>query len=711
MSYCLNPKCPDPSNQPNPKERNCPHCGSDLLLNGRYRAVKMLGSGGFGKTFEVEESGELKVLKVLYKNHPKAVSLFKQEAKVLCRLNHPGIPKVRENGYFVFWPKDSKEPVHCLVMEKIDGLNLMEWLRMRRNEPIDRAQAVEWLKQLVEILEQVHQQHYFHRDIKPHNIMRRPQGQLALIDFGTAREVTGTYLNKVGGGQNVTEIISAGYTPPEQINGKAVPQSDFYALGRTFVYLLTGKRPTEFPEHPRTGKLIWRDSAPQIPDGLADVIDYMMAPFPGNRPQHAQMILKSLAEVEPMLDKVSRDRVIRGTGARYTGGTGSSVTGSRRMDISGFPGANSGFGTGASGLRSGASGFRSQSWGERWLDRMRAPIQSSAFESIKPFAIGGLLVGLVATQAYGYWRYSAFPINPIRVVANLPSSWFLRKTLNQEGEVKSIAASPNGKMLASGSFGTIRLWNLDSGEDPKILAAHNNWIEALKIDPTGQILASGSADKTIRLWNVDSGIRRLTLTGHDGTVNALAFSSDGKMLASGSADRTIQLWDIASGVRFATLSGHSGAVNAVAISPDDRILVSASDDKTIKVWDLDRGILMRTLTGHIGGVRDIAISPDGKLLASASSDNTSSVWDLETGKRLHSFIGHRSWVRAVVFSPDGQSVVSAADAIEVWRADTGESLRTLRGGDSWIEDLAVRSDGTIVSGSHDRTIKIWRLPD
>ncbi|MDY6939887.1 MAG: serine/threonine-protein kinase [Cyanobacteriota bacterium] len=705
MSYCLNPKCPDPSNQPNPKDRACPHCGSDLLLSGRYRAVKMLGSGGFGKTFEVEENNALKVLKVLYKNHPKAVSLFQQEAKVLSRLNHLGIPKVEENGYFVFWPKDSKEPVHCLVMEKIDGLNLMEWLRMRRNEPIDREQAVEWLKQLVEILEQVHQQHYFHRDIKPHNIMRRPQGQLVLIDFGTAREVTGTYLNKVGGGQNVTEIISAGYTPPEQINGKAVPQSDFYALGRTFVYLLTGKRPTEFPEHPRTGKLIWRDSAPQIPDGLADVIDYMMAPFPGNRPQHAQMILKSLAEVEPHLGAPSNAARTR------TNSAGSASTGSRRMDISGFPGDRSGLGTGASGLRSGASGLRAGNWVERWRDRIENRFRRSSLASMKPLAVGSLLLGLVATQAYGYWRYSSFPINPVRVVANLPSSWFLRKTLKQPGEAKSVAVSPDGKTVASGSFGSIRLWNLASGDPPLLLAAHDNWVGALAVSPDSQLLASGSVDRTIRLWNLNSGVRRLTVGGHNGAVNDLAFSTDGKMLASGSADKTIRLWDVASGVRLLTFSGHAGAVNAVAISPDLRFLVSASDDKTIKVWSIERGILMRTLKGHSGAVRDIAISPDGKQLASASNDNTVAVWNLETGERVHSLVGHRTWVRAVVFARDGRSVISAGDIIKTWRTDTGENQHSLRGSHSWVEDLALTGDRTLVSSSDDRTIQIWRLPD
>lgn len=226
-------------------------------------------------------------------------------------------------------------------MEKIEGLNLVEWLEQRNNKPIDKKQTVEWLEQLVEILEQVHQQHYFHRDIKPQNIMRRPNGQLVLIDFGTAREVTGTYLNKVGGGQNVTEIISAGYSPPEQINGKAVPQSDFYALGRTFVYLMTGKKPTEFPENPRTGKLLWREGAPQIPDALGDVIDYLMAPFPGNRPQHAQMILNCLAEAEPAIASTKSTLTLSFQRKPKTPSAGESSKTRQRGSQSGFSRNNS----------------------------------------------------------------------------------------------------------------------------------------------------------------------------------------------------------------------------------------------------------------------------------------------------------------------------------------------------------------------------------
>ena len=137
--------------------------------------------------------------------------------------------------------------------------------------------------------------------------MLKPDGQLALIDFGTVRKMTHTYFAKVSDSHSyeATSIVSAGYSPPEQMNGKAVPQSDFYALGRCFVHLLTGVHPLGFSEDEQTGKLIWYDSnKPPVEIWLVNLIDDLIAPFPGNRPYNTQEILQRLntEKVVPRLE-------------------------------------------------------------------------------------------------------------------------------------------------------------------------------------------------------------------------------------------------------------------------------------------------------------------------------------------------------------------------------------------------------------------------
>ncbi len=106
MTLCINPHCSKPQNSEN--ILFCQTCGSELLLEGRYRVTRQLGAGGFGKTFEVKHSNTLKVLKILTLDDAKAISLFQQEAQVLSNLNHPGIPK--GDGYFTLSPKNSQVP-------------------------------------------------------------------------------------------------------------------------------------------------------------------------------------------------------------------------------------------------------------------------------------------------------------------------------------------------------------------------------------------------------------------------------------------------------------------------------------------------------------------------------------------------------------------------------------------------------------------------
>ncbi len=298
MSLCINPVCPQPNHPDNDENRFCQSCGSQLELIGRYRVLRLLSDKtGFGKIYEAYQQDTPKILKVLKEeltNDSKALSLFQQEANVLEQLNHPGIPKAE--GYFPYQTRNNVM-LHCLVMEKIEGPNLEQWLKQQQNRPISEAQAIAWLKQLLEILALVHNQQYLHRDIKPSNIMIRPDGQLVLIDFGTAREITRTYLANGGG---ITAISSSGYSPLEQMRGQAIPQSDFFALGRTFVFLLTGLPPGQLYD-PHLDILQWRDHATHVSPLLLDFIDWLMSTEVSNRPSNTEEILERLAEIEYQL--------------------------------------------------------------------------------------------------------------------------------------------------------------------------------------------------------------------------------------------------------------------------------------------------------------------------------------------------------------------------------------------------------------------------
>lgn len=302
MSYCINPNCPNPNDPLNAERNHCRNCGSELILQGRYRVIGLVDRGGFANIFEVDDRGRRKILKVLQNNYEKVVQLFIREAGVLQQLKHPGIPRVESDGYFTVSLAGASDPLHCLIMEKIEGQNLEKWLSLNRNRPISPERALDWLTQLADILAFVHEQKYFHRDIKPSNIIVQPDGKfgkLALIDFGAVREITATYFQKIAY-REITQLMTWAYAAPEQKEGAASPQSDFFALGRTFVHLLTGKYPLD-PElkDGKTGRLIWQHLAPPMSQQLANLIDELMAPAPKQRPEDARSILKRLQKINP----------------------------------------------------------------------------------------------------------------------------------------------------------------------------------------------------------------------------------------------------------------------------------------------------------------------------------------------------------------------------------------------------------------------------
>lgn len=323
--YCINPLC-DHRQNPDAAEI-CLSCGTSLLINNRIRLLKPLRELAenpftYNEIFEVDDRGtkwnpvrKRRVIKVVKWSSPKFVQLIERESLALQLIQHPNTPESNTlDDFFTFVPNKSPLTLRCLVMDKFEGQNLEEWIKS--NEPISQSLALEWLRQLVEILDVVHHTEFFHRDIKPANIILQPNGELALIDFGTARRITDTYLAKVSlsggtdtrvGSYDITTVVSHYYTPLEQVYGKAVPQSDFFALGRTFVNLVTGIQLIDLPIDKKTGNLIWRNKARQIDKPFGDFLDELMAFLPGQRPQTTEIILQRLKKL-PQQSKLYRLR-------------------------------------------------------------------------------------------------------------------------------------------------------------------------------------------------------------------------------------------------------------------------------------------------------------------------------------------------------------------------------------------------------------------
>ncbi|HBE20375.1 MAG TPA: hypothetical protein DEG17_24545 [Cyanobacteria bacterium UBA11149] len=342
MSYCLNITCQNPQN-PN-QRKTCQSCGTNLLLANRYRAIRQIGQGGFGRTFlaidEYKPSKPCCAIKQFFpqpqedKHSEKITELFAREAIRLDQLGkHAQIPELlahfEENG------------CQYLVQEFIDGKNLEE--KLIANGAFSETQIIDLLKDLLTVLQFIHNRQVIHRDIKPENIIQRisplpatllgngewgqeaqgeneregeqgtnlsslsappsiqtkplptplqtNKGKLVLVDFGASKFTSWTAIPMTG-----TTIGSQGYTAPEQAAGKAVFASDIYSLGVTCIHLLTQKAPFDLYSFDE-GNWIWRKYLPHpVSDRLGKILDKMLAGATNRRYQSVEEIIKDLDE-------------------------------------------------------------------------------------------------------------------------------------------------------------------------------------------------------------------------------------------------------------------------------------------------------------------------------------------------------------------------------------------------------------------------------
>jgi WD40 repeat protein len=281
-------------------------------------------------------------------------------------------------------------------------------------------------------------------------------------------------------------------------------------------------------------------------------------------------------------------------------------------------------------------------------------------------------------------------------------------------------------ILASGSRGETKLWDLSKGElietlseYPWVVSGLVDEVNSLAFSADGQTLVSGGADSTIKIWHIGALDLIDIMHKHNGMVRCVAFTPDGRMLATGGDDRKVLFWDLMQRQVAIALSLDDTVAHSLVLSRDGQTLVTGSYRK-IKVWQTShpsRGKILKdaqplyTLTGHSHIVRSLALSADGKLLVSGSWDQTIKIWHLETGKLIRTLKGHRDQVYAIALSPDEQIIASgsADQTIKLWHLETGELLGTFTGHGNTITALAFTASGEmLVSGSLDKTIKIWQ---
>ena len=267
----------------------CQHCSNSALLVGRYRLETVLGRGEGGLTWRATSVDDLVVT---IKERPwspiESSPRHERAACILRQLDHPGIPTYVEH----FVAPQGRSQVLCIVTHFVPGITLSE---ERARHRYSQHEVLDLMESLLEALCYLHERSppVIHRDIKPDNVVRRPDGRLVLIDFGSVQDELADPLRS-----STTLTGTFGYMAPEQLAGQSTPQSDLYALGALAVNLLSRKAPHTLLDHNQRIDLTRHASLhPRVALLLAQLLD----PDPRRRPASARATTTVLRAARSML--------------------------------------------------------------------------------------------------------------------------------------------------------------------------------------------------------------------------------------------------------------------------------------------------------------------------------------------------------------------------------------------------------------------------
>ena len=340
------------------------------------------------------------------------------------------------------------------------------------------------------------------------------------------------------------------------------------------------------------------------------------------------------------------------------------------------------------------------------------------FPTIVLFTVAAFVAAVVWTQPGSAQRRQNR--RPVKEQTNKPAPKQLARLDGFSDWVTSVAFSPDGKQLATGTYEAVKVWDAVSKRSVKTFKI-KGYAKALAYSPDGRLLVAGGY-QSVNIWETESYKKVRSLKGHRGYVTGVTFSPDSTALAISSEDESIRVWNVETGEKLRVIRGHAYPVMDVAFSPDGRLLASVAGDETrvtkpgeVKIWDADTGKELFNLVGHEKAATSVAFSPDGKYLASTGEDEKVNVHDVQTGQPLGYFAGHGRPTNSVIFATDSKTLISGAggraqgkNEIKIWDRASGDERTSIAGHTGQVACIALSPDGkTLASGSYDKTVALW----
>lgn len=357
------------------------------------------------------------------------------------------------------------------------------------------------------------------------------------------------------------------------------------------------------------------------------------------------------------------------------------------------------------------------------------PLPADAVDTVRRWVAAGAPEGVQPKEDAGEIARPTAPAKVRKLNVTFATKATLPKTLPTPGAldvtlpigplppVAAVAFSPDGKWLATGTYGRVTVWDLAKAQPAKVLTNVLGAVNDLKFSPSGSLLAVAggqpSARGDLRLFDTKDWKLVSSLGGHLDTVSCVSWGPDGTRLASASFDKTVRLWDVKGVKVLHTFTGHSDFVYAVAFSPKGDWYATASKDRTGRVVDAATGKGLLTFSGMEQEVLTVAVRPDGLQVVTSGYETQLNWWDAKTAERVKRAGGPGTATHEIAFDAKGTLAAAAGgdNTVRLYNPKTGDQTKAVQAG-SAVFAVAVDPAGKrVASGGADGTVKVWSVAD